>query len=150
MLTSRSFLVCLISVLCISFLTDALPQEVVTSVAVVTVYADGQGAGAGAAMSTVAATDGVDPEAGAIVVPFVPADGALVQVSTVAPDSMITPAPDAEGAGVAGVDPSCNQCSIYFQYVSAYYWPTPNTNNTACLSGVTGVVNGPVPTGLTP
>ena len=127
----------------------ALPQEVVTSVAVVTVFADGQGAGVGAAVSTVAATDGVDPEAGAIIVPFAPADGGLVQVSTVAADpSLITPAPD--GAGVAGVDPSCNQCSIYFQYVSAYYWPTPNSNNTACLSGVTEQVNGPVPTDLVP
>lgn len=119
--------------------------------AVVTVFADGQGAGIGNAVSTVAATDGVDPAAGAIVVPFVPADGGLVQASTVAADpSMITPAPDAEGAGVAGVDPSCNQCSIYFQYVNAYYWPTPNTNNTACLSGVTEQANAPIPTGLTP
>ena len=121
----------------------------------VTVYADGQGAGIGDAVSTVAATDGVDPAAGAIVIPFAPEDGGLVQASTVAADpSMITPAPDAGGAadgtGVAGTDPSCNQCSIYFQYVSAYYWPTPNTNNTACLSGVTEQANGPIPTGLTP
>ena len=122
-----------------------------TSVAVVTVFDDGQGAVQGAAMSTIAATDGVDPAAGEIVVPFLPADGALVQASTVAaPSSMITPAPGTDGAGVAGLDPSCNQCSIYFQYVSAYYWPTPNTNNTACLSGVTGEVNGPVPTDLNP
>ena len=115
--------------------------------AVVTVFDNGYGAGQGAAMSTVAASDGVDPEAGDIVVPFVPADGGLVQAATVAAEgSMITAAPDAGGAG----DPSCSQCSIYFQYVSAYYWPTPNTNNTACLSAVTEEVNGPIPTGLTP
>ena len=119
--------------------------------AVVTVFADGQGAAQGAVMSTVAATDGVDPAAGAIVIPFAAADGALVQASTIAATaSMITPAPGTDGAGVFGLDPSCNQCSIYFQYVSAYYWPTPNTNNTACLSGVTGEVNGAVPTGLNP
>ena len=115
--------------------------------AVVTVFDDGQGAGQGAAMSTVVATDGVDPGANDIIIPFVPADGGLVQAATVAAEaSMITAAPDAKGAG----DPSCNQCSIYFQYVSVYYWPTPNSNNTACLSGVTAEVNGPVPTDLTP
>ena len=117
--------------------------------AVVTVFADGQGEGQGDAQSTVAATEGVNTAPGDIIIPFVPADGGLVQAQTVAAaPSMITPAPD--GAGIAGVDPSCNQCSIYFQYVSVYYWPTPNSNNTACLAGVTAEVNGPVPTDLTP
>ena len=120
-----------------------------TSVAVVTVFADGQGAGQGVAQTTMAANDGVDTTPGEVVIPFVAADGGLVQASTmIVPPSSITPAPGATTA--APMDPSCSQCSIYFQYVSAYYWPTPNTNNTACLSGVTGEVNGPIPTGLTP
>lgn len=117
--------------------------------AVVTVFADGQGAAQGAAMSTVAATNGVDSAANGVVIPFVAATGGLVQAYTVgvAP-SMITPAPEVAAASVGFVDPSCSQCSIYFQYVSAYFWPTPNTNNTACLAGVTEEANGPIPTDL--
>ena len=120
-----------------------------TTAAVVTVFADGQGTSQGVPQTTVAATEGVNDVAGELIFPFAQADGGLLRASTLAAaPSLITPAPD--GSGVAGVDPSCNQCSIYFQYVSVYYWPTPNSNNSACLSGVTEEVNGPVPTDLVP
>ena len=118
---------------------------------VVTVFSDGHGAGLGVVETTVAATDGVDDPSSGVVIPFVAATGGLVQASTVGvPPSTITAAPDALPSEAGPVDPSCNQCSIFFKYVSAYYWPTENTNNTACLAGVTEEANGPIPTGLTP
>jgi len=68
-------------------------------------------------------------------------------VSTVQPAaaSTITPPPSP-----ANPNPDCQQCSIYFQYINAYYWPTENTNNTACLSGVTDPPTTALPSGLTP
>lgn len=121
-----------------------------TETAVATVFADGHGEGQGEAVNTVAAAGGVDPASG-VVIPFVAATGGLAQESTVGvPPAGITPTPGAVPSSVGPIDPSCNQCSIFFQYVSAYYWPTGNTNNTACLAGVTEAANGPIPTDLVP
>lgn len=43
------------------------------------------------------------------------------------------PAPDAVAAG----QDCSGQCSLFFQFIDLFYWPTENTNNTACLAGVT-------------
>ena len=124
---------------------------VVTEVQVVTVYADGQGAGLGAVQTTIAATEGVTEMAGDFTVPIAPNDGGVVEAATVALPADITPAPEVAPSSTAPGDSGCDDsCSIYFQYVSAYFWPTENTNNTACLASVTAEANGPIPSDLTP
>lgn len=116
----------------------------------VTAFVDGQGAGLGAVQTTIAATEGVTEQAGGIVVGITEPNGGPPDV--VGGPAQITPAPNVlpsstTDSGAPGCD---DKCSIYFQYVSAYFWPTENTNNTACLAGVTAEANGPIPTDLTP
>ena len=110
----------------------------------------------GAIVATTTETGGASIAAEGIVIPFVPASGGLVKASTVyesASSSVagaappVTPAP---ASSAANPNPDCQQCSLYFEYVNAYYWPTENTNNTACLAGVTDQPQSTLPPGLTP
>ena len=117
---------------------------------VVTVFAGGHGAGLGTVETVMEATGGLTEQAGDRTAILVPPGGDLVEPTTVGIPAGITPAPGIAPSSTVPAVPGCNQCSIYFQYVSAYYWPTPNTNNTACLAGVTEEANGPVPTDLYP
>lgn len=72
-------------------------------------------------------------------------------VSTVQPAAASTiTSPPSHPPSHGPPNPDCQQCSIYFQYINAYYWPTENTNNTACLSGVTDPPTTALPSGLTP
>ena len=130
----------------------ALPQDpvVVTEVQVVTVFADGHGAGLGTVETVMAVTGGLTEQPGDRVATIAPVDGGVVAPTTVGIPPDITPAPNLPPSSSVPVAPGCDQCSIYFQYVSAYYWPTPNSNNTACLAGVTEEANGPMPTDLYP
>ena len=116
----------------------------------VTVFADGHGAGQGTVETVIAATGGVSPQAADRIATIAPVDGGVDAPATVGVPPGITPAPSFVPASTAPVAPGCDQCSIYFQYVSAYYWPTENSNNTACLAGVTEDANGPMPTDLYP
>ena len=121
-----------------------------TEVQIVTVFTDGHGEGLGAIASTMAANEGVTEQAGEVVVPIAAQAGGPVGVTTVGVPANITPAPSLSPSGTAPLAGDCDQCSIYFQYINAYFWPTENTNNTACLAGVTEEANGPIPTNLTP
>ena len=116
----------------------------------VTVFADGHGAGLGTVETVMAVTGGLTEQPGDRVATIAPVDGGVVAPTTVGIPPDITPAPSLPPSSSVAIAPGCDQCSIYFQYVSAYYWPTPNSNNTACLAGVTEEANGPMPTDLYP
>ena len=118
----------------------------------------------GAPVATTTAAGGANVAGEGVVIPFAPASGGLVQASTVyaSPSSSvpgagpsITPAPpmvagSSPSSPTVNPNPDCQQCSLYFEYVNAYYWPTENTNNTACLAGVTDQPQTTLPPGLTP
>ena len=78
-----------------------------------------------------------------------------VELLTV-PSVTVTAAPPIAGSGGGDTAPitngpqDCSHCSMYFQYINLYFWPTANTNNTACLSGVTDPPATALPDGVTP
>lgn len=102
----------------------------------------------GNAVATTTGSGGAQPANDGIVIPFVNPAGGPILVSTVHP-STITPPPSKEASNPPS-DPNCQQCSIYFEYINVYYWPTGNTHNTACLSGVTDKPITALPSGLKP
>lgn len=74
----------------------------------------------------------------------------MISLFSPPPGAATTPPPTTPPPTTMNPNPNCQQCSIYFQYINAYYWPTDNTNNTACLSGVTEQPSTALPSGLTP
>ena len=106
------------------------------------------------------AAEGFLLDDGVIVVPIAPEGANVIQQATTEFNAatMIASAPPPQsGAGVAGpVDgapsqPDCNaQCSLFFQSIDVYFWETSNSNNTACLSGVTDAPKTGPPPDLNP
>lgn len=100
----------------------------------------------GTPAGTTALPNGIpQPDAG-YAIPIAPPGGGPIQEIVTTPAATLPPTKAsqggvfAEGAAPApgAVAQDCSgQCSLFFQFIDLFYWPTENTNNTGCLAGVT-------------